>query len=146
MRSRISWFIAAAMLTVDAAAAQGNCPKSKAVTIPRNVEFHGVIKCGSVKLNVGGATFSGPAQGCPLLAILVPEHEVEAVQTNGERTQTRVYEQVTTWIHHYACERDWLLFIPWGSSCRLASTKAGAALPRMTTVPCQTVGPVILLP
>ena len=128
---------AAAALLAPFAPTQDGCPKTKAVTVPRAVEFHGAVKCGSVSLNIGGATVSGPSQGCPLLAVLVPEHECTENQASGARTYVQVYGQVTTRIYHFACERDWLLFLPWGSTCRLASDKAGAVLPRMTTVPCE---------
>ena len=62
-----------------------------------------------------------------------------AVQRPGgaAHTRTQLYAQVSTRIYHFACERDYLLFIPWDSSCRLVAEKAGAALPRMTTVPCE---------
>lgn len=136
----IRWFFhaaATAAVFVHCATAQMACPKTKAQTVPRDVEFHGVAKCGAVSLTIGGATISGPNQGCPLLAILVPEHEVEEPQTNGAHTRTQLYAQVSTRIYHFACERDYLLFIPWDSSCRLVAEKAGAALPRMTTVPCE---------
>lgn len=133
-----------AALFANTATAQGNCPRTKAQTVPRDVQFYGVVKCGSVSLDIGGATFSGPNQGCPLLAVLVPQHEREVDQTNGANTQTRVYTQVSTRIYHFACDRDWLLFIPWDSTCRLVQEKAGSALPRMTTVPCPS--PVVAAP
>ena len=78
--------------------------------------------------------------GCPLLAVLVPEHELEEPQTNGSHTRTMVYGEATTRVYNFACEREWLLFIPWDSSCRLVAEKNGAALPRMTTIPCDPQG------
>ncbi|MEC8252695.1 MAG: hypothetical protein VX044_05740 [Planctomycetota bacterium] len=130
---------AAAALLASCALAQDACPNTKAVTISRTVEFHGAVECGAVRLNIGGATLSRANQGCPLLAILVPEHEVAEPQTSRARTRTHVYAHVTTRIYHFACEQDWLLFLPWGSTCRLARDKAGAVLPRMTTLPCEPV-------
>ena len=128
---------AAAALLASCALAQEACPNTKAVTISRTVEFHGAVECGAVRLNIGGATLSRANQGCPLLAILVPEHEVAEPQANRARTRAHVYAHVTTRIYHFACEQDWLLFLPWGSTCRLARDKAGAVLPRMTTLPCE---------
>lgn len=136
MEHRIAWLAAAAALLAGSAPAQGSCPRTQAETVPRTVGFHGVVHCGAVSFQVGGATFSGPNQGCPLLAVLVPEHEREVPQTNGSQTRTSIYAQVATRVYHFACEREWLLFIPWDSTCRLVSENAGAVLPRMTTVPC----------
>ena len=127
---------AIAAVLAHVAAAQTTCPKTRARTVPREVEFHGAAKCGAVSLTIGGATFTGPDQGCPLLAVLVPEHELEEPQTNGSHTRTMVYGEATTRVYNFACEREWLLFIPWDSSCRLVAEKNGAVLPRMTTIPC----------
>lgn len=140
------WVAAAAALCVNIAAAQGSCPRTKAVTVSRDIQFHGAVKCGSVQLNIGGTTFSSPGQGCPLLALLVPEHEIEAPQTNGQQTEATVYAQVSTQILHYECHRDWLLFIPWGSSCRLKTARAGGVLPRMNTSACSAVSPRLVAP
>ena len=141
MGDKYSWVAAAAALFASAASGQGLCPQTKAVTVPRTIQFHGAVKCGSVRLNIGGTTFSSPGQGCPLLALLVPEHEVEAAQTNGQQTQAEVYAQVSTQIFHYECRREWLLFIPWGSSCRLKAARVGGVLPRMTTSSCSAPQP-----
>lgn len=146
MRERFQLFAVCAALLVGVAAAQGSCPRTQAETVARTIEFHGVVQCGAVRFQVGGATFSGPNQGCPLLAVLVPEHEQEAPQTNGSQTRTQVYAQVTTRIYHFACEREWWLFIPWDSTCRLVNEHAGAVLPRMTTVPCDPVGAGAAMP
>lgn len=131
---------AIAAVLVHGATAQTTCPKTRARTVPRDVEFHGAAKCGAVSLTIGGATFTGPDQGCPLLAVLVPEHELEEPQTNGSHTRTMVYGEATTRVYNFACEREWLLFIPWDSSCRLVAEKNGAVLPRMTTIPCDPQG------
>jgi len=136
MKLRIASFAAFAALFTGAADAQAPCPRTKAETVASTVEFHGVVPCGAVQFQVGSATFSGPNQGCPLLAVLVPEHERETPQTNGALTQAKVYAQVTTRVYHFACQREWLLFIPWDSTCGLVSESAGAVLPRMTTAPC----------
>lgn len=141
MGDKYSWVAAAAALFASAASGQGLCPQTKAVTVPRTIQFHGAVKCGSVRLNIGGTTFSSPGQGCPLLALIVPEHEVEAAQTNGQQTQAEVYAQVSTQIFHYECRREWLLFIPWGSSCRLKAARVGGVLPRMTTSSCSAPQP-----
>ena len=141
MGDKYSWVAAAAALFASAASGQGLCPQTKAVTVPRTIQFHGAVKCGSVRLNIGGTTFSSPGQGCPLLALIVPEHEVEAAHTNGQQTQAEVYAQVSTQIFHYECRREWLLFIPWGSSCRLKAARVGGVLPRMTTSSCSAPQP-----
>ena len=141
MGDKYSWVAAAAALFASAASGQGLCPQTKAVTVPRTIQFHGAVKCGSVRLNIGGTTFSSPGQGCPLLALLIPEHELEAPQTNGQQTQAEVYAQVSTQIFHYECRREWLLFIPWGSSCRLKAARVGGVLPRMTTSSCSAPQP-----
>ena len=146
MKHKSSWVAAAAALFASVAPGQGSCPQTKAVTVPRAIQFHGAVKCGSVRLNIGGTTFSSPGQGCPLLALLVPEHEVEAAQTNGQQTQAEVYAQVSTQIFHYECRREWLLFIPWGSSCRLKAARVGGVLPRMNTSPCSPERPRLLAP
>ena len=141
MKHKSSWVAAAAALFASVAPGQGSCPQNKAVTVPRAIQFHGAVKCGSVRLNIGGTTFSSPGQGCPLLALLIPEHELEAPQTNGQQTQAEVYAQVSTQIFHYECRREWLLFIPWGSSCRLKAARVGGVLPRMTTSSCSAPQP-----
>ena len=134
--------IAAALAWLAApAASQDSCPRTKAQTIGYSVTFHGVIDCGSVRIRIGDTEFSGPNQGCPLLAVETPQHEREVAQTNGNRTMVDVYAQVAVRVHHYTCDQDWLLFIPWGSACALLRTTNGAALPRMTTVPCAPLAP-----
>lgn len=136
--------VACAAVLVGVATAQGSCPRTKAQTVPRTVEFHGAVQCGAVSFQVGGATFQGPNQGCPLLAVLVPEHERESPQTNGSQTRAHIYAQVATRVYHFACEREWLLFIPWDSTCKLVSESSGAVLPRMTTRPCETAAATAL--
>jgi hypothetical protein len=128
--------VALAAMFANPVIAQDTCPKTKAQTVPLDVQFFGLVKCGSVSFTIGGTTFSGPNQGCPLLAVQVPTHEVEVPQTNGNRTKTRIWGQVATEVYHYVCERDYLLFVPWDSTCTLERRHAGAALPRMTTVAC----------
>ena len=54
---------AIAAVLVHGATAQTTCPKTRARTVPRDVEFHGAAKCGAVSLTIGGATFTGPDQG-----------------------------------------------------------------------------------
>ena len=146
MKHKSWWVVAAATLFASVAPGQGACPQTKAVTVPRAIQLHGTVKCGSVQLNIGGTTFSSPGQGCPLLALLIPEHELEAPQTNAQQTQAKVYAQVSTQIFHYECHRDWLLFIPWGSSCRLKAARVGGVLPRMNTSPCAPGRPRLLAP
>jgi len=138
------FLVAAALAATFAnfAAAQTTCPKTKANTVPLDVQFFGMVKCGTVNITIGGATFSGPNQGCPLLAVRVPAHEVEVPQTNNSLTKTNVWAQVTTEVYHFTCKRDYLLFLPWDSTCTLERRAAGAVLPRMSTVPCDPTPPV----
>lgn len=137
MKQMLLGIAALATMFTNALVAQDSCPMTKAQTVPLDVQFFGAVKCGSVQFTIGGATFSGPTQGCPLLAIHVPTHEIEVAQTNGTRTRTRIWNQVTTEVYNFVCEREYLLFVPWDSTCKLEGRHAGAPLARMTTVACE---------
>ena len=119
--------------------AQDSCPRTMVQNVAQRVDFYGAVECGAVSLTIGGATFSGPSQGCPLLAVLTPAHQLEVPQTNAARTQVVVHSQVAAHVYTYRCVREWFLFLPWDSSCGLVDDKVGAALALMSTAPCAPI-------
>lgn len=122
-----------------ASTAQDGCPRTKAQHVPERFSFKGQQACPGITINVGGANVSTPGQNCPLLATHYPDHELEV--PSGSETMVAVHAQAPTYIYHFACERDWFLVIPWGSTCQLSARFAGVPVLRMTTIPCAQTTP-----
>jgi len=125
--------LAAALFAV-AGTAQDNCPKTKAQHVPERFSFKGRQACPGISVNIGGASVATPGQQCPLVATYYPDHEIE-VPSNAE-TMVHVHATAPSYVYHFACVRDWLLIIPWGSTCQLSARYTNVPVLRMTTVPC----------
>lgn len=141
MTQRLVQAVAVAALLLTGATAQDNCPKTKAQTIDRSLVFEGSMDCGGISITVAGTQLTSPTHGCPLLAVETPAHEREVPQKDGLRTYAKVWDRVSVRTFHFECDQDWLLFLPWGSSCRFTRVTIGGVLPRMTTVPCAPIAP-----
>ena len=129
-------FAAAAAVVLVAASVLGQdaCPRTRALHVPDSIRFNGAQNCGSISLNVGTLEVTSPGQGCPLLAIYLPQHEIE-VQSNGE-TRTQVHARTSARVFHFHCTQEWFLFVPWGSGCAVNRVVNAGPLLRMTTVSC----------
>ncbi len=125
------------VFAVASSAQTGSCPKKQAKFVPERLTMHSKLPCSGTSISVGGVTLASSGAACPLLATHTMDHEIEVDSIHN--TMIEVTGQSATTIYHFECDQDWLLIIPWGSSCQLARTVVGPALVRYRTIPCATV-------
>lgn len=111
------------------------CPKKQARHVAERVTPHGELPCTGGSISFGGLTVSTPSSACPIFATHQQQHEVEVDAPT--QTMVEVVGQASTWIYYFACESDWLLIIPWGSSCAISRTVTGSDNPRFRTISCE---------
>ncbi|MCA8973679.1 MAG: hypothetical protein KDC98_03110, partial [Planctomycetes bacterium] len=126
--------ILAATLFGISATAQGNCPKERAETVPRQIVSGGTQDCGGISINIGGVQIHEASKGCPLFIIYEPEHSV-AVPAKLE-TMVELLQMLDVTEMRYECDSDWFLFIPYNTACTHVSTQTVSFLPLLRTVPC----------
>lgn len=113
--------------------AQG-CPRTQAQEVPLNVQYGAPQNCGSVSYTFGGVNVSSGATGCPLFVLIVPAHQVAV--PSDRKTKAEVVGQVPVTIHYFTCAQDWLVIIPWGSTCTFRSMNTIYNEDRLRTVDC----------
>jgi hypothetical protein len=139
MSSRSLLFAVFTLLFAAAITAQGTCPKKQAKFIPEALTMHGELPCSGGTVSFGGLTISSTQIACPIFATHTMPHEVEVDALT--ETMVEVTGKASSWIYYFECQQDWFLIVPWGSSCLMKSTLAGASLPRYRTVPCGPITP-----
>jgi hypothetical protein len=139
MSPRSLLFAAFTLLFATATTAQGTCPNKQAKFVPETLAMHGELPCSGGTISFGGLTISSENIACPIFATHIMPHEIEVdalTETMVELTGT-----ASSWIYYFACQQDWFLILPWGSSCVMKSRAAGASMPRYRTVPCGPITP-----
>lgn len=126
----------AATLSLTAVATAQGCARERAKPVPADLTFHGLVDCGGVKFEGPGFQFQTGSQGCPLMAVYTPPHEVVEPATEDTETEP-TGQQAVVQLLFFRCERDYLLFFQIGSACVLDQARAGAVLQRLRTVGCQ---------
>lgn len=133
LRSMLASLLAVSLAAT--AAAQG-CPRQVAVTMPASVSFEGNQGCGSATFKVSNLTISTGANGCPLLAIYTPEHEVPRYDPTSETKVLDGGPGGEVLVINFVCATDYFLFVPLGTSCVIGKVVRGAVLKRLSTAAC----------
>lgn len=134
MNARFLCVAIASTFLAAAGVAQGSCPKTKAQHVPERFSFKGQQSCPGINISIGGTSVTTPGQNCPLVGTYYPDHEIEVA--SDDNTMVTVHAQATSFVYHFACVSEWLLIIPWGSTCQLTARYNGVPVMRMTTIPC----------
>lgn len=139
MSPRSLLFAAFTLLFAAATSAQGSCPKKQARHVPESLTMHGALPCSGGTISFGGVTISSSSSSCPIFATHTMPHEIEVDATT--ETMVELTGQASVWIYFFQCQREWLIIVPWGSSCVMKSQNAGLDLQRYRTVPCKPITP-----
>jgi hypothetical protein len=110
------------------------CPNLKAQDVPLSIQYGAPQNCGSVSYSFGGVNASSSMTCCPLFVLIVPPHQVAVA--SDRKTRTEVVGQAPVTIHYFTCEQDWLVIIPWGSSCAFRAMNTLYHEDRLRTVDC----------
>lgn len=130
----------AALLLSLPLAAQGNCPRKQASHVPAAWQIGVTVDCGGITIAAGGGSYNSTVRGCPLSAVFLPPHEIEA--PSAQDTQVQVIGNSPIELFTYECHSDWFLFIKIGSSCLAQGHQNMGQLPRLATAPCAPTGAV----
>lgn len=139
MSPRSVLFAAFTLLFAIATSAQGSCPKKQAQHVPETFTMHGELPCSGGTISFGGLTITSKSTACPVFATHTMPHEIEASATT--MTMVELTGQASVWVYYFECRQEWLVILPWGSSCVMKSQNAGSDLQRYRTVPCGPTTP-----
>ena len=128
--------IGLAMLSVAAtAAAQDNCPMTRASEVPARGTMGPSRTCDSgFQLEVDGMRFGNGSSNCPLFVIVTPTHH-EAVACK-ERTYAAPYDTVSEQIVYFDCTPRYFLFFRIDSTCDIRQIVNSGSLQLLETRRC----------
>ncbi len=124
--------VAVAALSL-AATAQDNCPKERAVGVPREIEFGPAVACPGLSYSMPGLTIT-TTTGCPLYVLITPAHEVAQKSLDRTRVQVAGFDPVQ--IFFFTCHTRYLLFVPLSSFCAFDRASTAGTVMHLTTVGC----------
>lgn len=115
------------------ALAQG-CTYQTTKTVRAQLTLTGNQSCSGATFTVAGVAFSTPQSGCPLLGMIVPEHEIP--ETSAYETRIEKVGTVPCVAFDFLCKRDYFLFITINSSCVMNKRWNAGTVDRLKTVGC----------
>jgi hypothetical protein len=130
------WIQAVALLALSlAAAAQDTCPRERAVSVPRAVDYGPAVTCPGLTYSMPGLTLT-TVTGCPLFVTVTPAHEV--IEASRDRTKVRVVGTDPVKIFFFTCQTRYLLFLPLSSYCTFDRESTIGTVMHLTTMECGT--------
>ncbi len=132
MNGKLIHTFAAALLSL-AAAAQDTCPKERAVSVPRSIDYGPSVTCPGLSYSIPGLTIT-TATGCPLFVTVTPAHE--QAQPSRDRTQVRVASVDAVKVFFFTCQTRYLLFLPLSSYCAFDREVTAGTVMHLTTIGC----------
>jgi hypothetical protein len=124
---------AAALFLGSIGHAQGDCPREKAQSVPRDITYGPSVSCGGLSYSLGGLSLS-TTTGCPLFVLITPAHEI-AVPTSAMTKVEHVGNDAVR-IFFFSCRTSYLLFIPISSTCVFDNAANAGTVMRLVTVSC----------
>lgn len=128
--------IGLAMLCVaTTAAAQGNCPMTRASEVPARGTLGPMRACDSgFQLEVEGVRLGNGSSNCPLFVVVTPTHH-EAVACK-EDTFAAPYDTVSEQIVYFDCTPRYFLFFRIDSTCDIRQIVNSGSLQLLETRRC----------
>lgn len=114
------------------------CPRVTASPVAASQYTGPVVSCGSgIRIELGGIAYTSEVSGCPLFVIFYPAHEVP--QPSGSETWVFEYAKVEAILFRLQCQKSYLIFIPWGSTCVHVDKSSVGTFSRLVTLPCRGI-------
>ncbi|MBK8975823.1 MAG: hypothetical protein IPM29_07840 [Planctomycetes bacterium] len=125
------------VLALPVAAQQGpnGCPDHGLKTEKTRAEFTFSTDCDGASIYIGNTGISVPRQHCPTLVTVTPTRDVPVHEAGSGMIAVKdgTVDVVT---YRFRCKRDWVLFIPIGSSCVPDGQQIVARPSTYTLMPC----------
>jgi hypothetical protein len=116
------------------AVAQKPCPYTKADRIPASEQYGPAAACSGLSFSGHGFKLA-TATGCPLFVTLTPQHH--DIVPNSQATRAEKIGTREGRILYFRCQTDYVIIIPWGSSCVCDRDVAWGTYLVAATRPCE---------